>query len=87
MIEKYTDWRDLWTERNDRYVRLVEQAGFDRNLFMNSKPNKVVEVKYPEYVLTVPCAITSLGNDAVLFRRLSLPSAPRLRRSQANNCS
>ncbi|KAF2229325.1 hypothetical protein EV356DRAFT_521182 [Viridothelium virens] len=48
MLEKYSEWQQLWVERNDRHVKMMEQAAFDRNLFLNSKPTKHVELKYPE---------------------------------------
>ncbi|KAF2133043.1 hypothetical protein P153DRAFT_284319 [Dothidotthia symphoricarpi CBS 119687] len=48
MIEKYTDAQDKWARRNDIHVRMIEQAGDDRVLFMNTKPQEFVDMKFPE---------------------------------------
>ncbi|KAL6711790.1 hypothetical protein ACN47E_002833 [Coniothyrium glycines] len=39
---------DKWTEQNDLHVRMIEQAGSDRVLFMNTRPQEHVELKFPE---------------------------------------
>lgn len=51
MIDKYTEAQDKWATRNDMHVRMIEQAGDDRVLFMNTKPQEFVDVKFPEYVV------------------------------------
>ncbi len=42
--------QDELAERNDRHVRMVEQAGRDRVLFFNTKPDEHIEMNFPEYV-------------------------------------
>ncbi|KAI9709356.1 MAG: hypothetical protein M1820_003476 [Bogoriella megaspora] len=71
LMEKYKDWRELWVERNDRHVKMIEQAAFDRNLFMNTKPSRNVELKYPEFLnqgspWNVPAGHGSANIDAVI---------------------
>jgi hypothetical protein len=41
---------DKWTAQNDLHTRMIEQAGEDRVLFMNTRPQPHVEMKFPEYV-------------------------------------
>jgi hypothetical protein len=50
MINGYTDTTEKWTKRNDLHVRMIEQAGEDRVLFMNTAPHDHVNMKFPEYV-------------------------------------
>ncbi|CUS09081.1 unnamed protein product [Tuber aestivum] len=50
-IEYYSDVQDLWEKRNARRTVLIERAAADRTLFLNSEPNKTVQVKFPEYIL------------------------------------
>jgi hypothetical protein len=50
MIDGYTETAEKWSKRNDLHVRMIEQAGEDRVLFMNTKPHEHVEMKFPEYV-------------------------------------
>ncbi|PWW73136.1 hypothetical protein C7212DRAFT_332491 [Tuber magnatum] len=47
-IEYYLDVQDLWEKRNTRRTVLMERAAADRTLFLNSEPNKTVQVKFPE---------------------------------------
>ncbi|KAG0127997.1 hypothetical protein HOY82DRAFT_580333 [Tuber indicum] len=47
-IEYYSDVQDLWEKRNTRRTVLIERAAADRTLFLNSEPNKTVQVKFPE---------------------------------------
>jgi hypothetical protein len=42
---------DKWTSQNDLHIRMIEQAGEDRVLFLNTRPQEHVEMKFPEYVL------------------------------------
>ncbi|KAF1935713.1 hypothetical protein EJ02DRAFT_360897 [Clathrospora elynae] len=39
---------DKWTAQNDLHVRMIEQAGEDRVLFMNTRPQEHVEMRFPE---------------------------------------
>jgi hypothetical protein len=50
MIDGYTDSAEKWSQRIDLHVRMIEQAGEDRVLFMNTKPHEHVNMKFPEYV-------------------------------------
>ncbi|EUC41705.1 hypothetical protein COCMIDRAFT_40162 [Bipolaris oryzae ATCC 44560] len=43
-----TGLHDKWTTQNDLHVRMIEQAGEDRVLFLNTKPQEHVEMKFPE---------------------------------------
>ena len=36
VIHYYSDYKDEWTRRNELHTRAVEEAAFDRNLFLNS---------------------------------------------------
>ncbi|KAF2009796.1 hypothetical protein BU24DRAFT_455011 [Aaosphaeria arxii CBS 175.79] len=51
-ISKFTEKQDELAAYNDVHVRMMEQAGSDRVLFMNSKSQDHVPVKFPE-LLTV----------------------------------
>ena len=42
---------EKWTSQNDHHVRMIEQAGEDRVLFLNTRPQEYVEMKFPEYVI------------------------------------
>ncbi|KAF2028108.1 hypothetical protein EK21DRAFT_90931 [Setomelanomma holmii] len=48
MINGYTETSEKWSKRNDLHVRMIEQAGEDRVLFMNTKPQEYVDMKFPE---------------------------------------
>ncbi|PVH99503.1 hypothetical protein DM02DRAFT_615017 [Periconia macrospinosa] len=48
LIDKYTEAQEKWTARNDLHVRMIEKAGSDRVLFMNSAPDEHVPVRFPE---------------------------------------
>lgn len=50
-IDKYAEAQDKLARMNDLHVRMIEQAGEDRVLFMNAKPQEYVDMKFPEYVL------------------------------------
>lgn len=50
LIDKYTEKHDRLTEINTLHTSMMEQAGSDRVLFMNSKPQPFVDMKFPEYV-------------------------------------
>lgn len=50
IIDKYTESQERAAARNDMHVRMIEQAGEDRVLFMNTQPQEYVDMKFPEYV-------------------------------------
>ncbi|CAI6332112.1 unnamed protein product [Periconia digitata] len=52
LIDKYTEAQEKWTARNDLHVRMIEQAGSERVLFVNSTPQEYVPLKFPE-IMTV----------------------------------
>lgn len=45
LIEKYTDSQDLWAEKSHRHTAMVEQAGRDRSLFMDTAKSGVIPIK------------------------------------------
>ena len=47
---KYAEAEEKRQKRNDIHVRMIEQAGEDRVLFMNAKPQEYVDMRFPEYV-------------------------------------
>lgn len=50
VMDKYAEVEEKRTKRNDLHVRMIEQAGEDRVLFMNAKPQEYVDMRFPEYV-------------------------------------
>ncbi|MCJ1323949.1 hypothetical protein MMC10_000611 [Thelotrema lepadinum] len=48
IIEAYSTYKEEWTTRNTLHTRAVEQAAFDRNLFLNERGAKMVDLKFPE---------------------------------------
>ncbi|ORY14502.1 hypothetical protein BCR34DRAFT_479408 [Clohesyomyces aquaticus] len=48
MLHKYHSYGEQWTATNDLHVQLIEQAGRDRVLFANSKPQEFVPFKSPD---------------------------------------
>lgn len=52
MMDKYAEAEEKRQKRNDIHVRMIEQAGEDRVLFMNAKPLEHVDMRFPEYVPT-----------------------------------
>ncbi|KAF2186942.1 hypothetical protein K469DRAFT_705481 [Zopfia rhizophila CBS 207.26] len=48
LIEKYTNWEETWSARNDLHVKMIEQAARDRTLFVNTRPQDHVDLKFPE---------------------------------------
>ncbi|GME22362.1 hypothetical protein GTA08_BOTSDO02680 [Neofusicoccum parvum] len=48
MIDAYAGYRDTWAERNKLHTDMIEQAAFDRNLFLNSTPRRHVDLNFPE---------------------------------------
>lgn len=51
MVDMYSDYRQTWAERNKLHTDMIEQAAFDRHLFLNSTPRRHVDLTFPEYVL------------------------------------
>ncbi|KAL2352314.1 hypothetical protein BJ546DRAFT_989312 [Cryomyces antarcticus] len=47
-INSYSNWKEKWTDRNDLHTRMIEQAGADRNLFLNTMGSGKVNLKFPE---------------------------------------
>ncbi|KAH9878840.1 hypothetical protein J1614_002274 [Plenodomus biglobosus] len=43
-----TGWNDKWTAQNDLHVRMIEQAGEDRVLFLKTQHVDHVEMRFPE---------------------------------------
>ncbi len=50
LMDKYAEAEQKRTKQNDLHVRMLEQAGEDRVLFMNAKPQEYVDMRFPEYV-------------------------------------
>jgi hypothetical protein len=63
MINKYTEEQDKLARRNDLHVRMAEQAGEDRVLFYNTKPQEYVDMKFPEYVLPATESLSMLTTE------------------------
>ena len=51
LIDSYTENQEKAAKYNDLHVRMIEQAGEDRVLFMNTRPQEYIDMKFPEYVL------------------------------------
>ena len=52
---------------------MIEQAGEDRVLFLNTKPQEHVEMKFPEYVLSWHIGgYAMLGPDGVGYGNMRL---------------
>ena len=51
-MDKYAEAEEKRAKRNDLHVRMIEQAGEDRVLFMNAKPQEYVDMRFPECVLS-----------------------------------
>ncbi|KAF2196882.1 hypothetical protein GQ43DRAFT_444728 [Delitschia confertaspora ATCC 74209] len=47
-LAKYTDYTKDWEIRNDMHVRMIEQAGRDKALFLHAKPTDTVELRFPD---------------------------------------
>ena len=50
-MDKYAEAEERRAKKNDLHVRMIEQAGEDRVLFMNARPQEHVEMRFPECVL------------------------------------
>ncbi|KAB8356601.1 hypothetical protein FH972_024183 [Carpinus fangiana] len=48
LIAKYSEYKDTWATRNALHTQMVEQAGRDRNLFLNTPQPNHIELRFPE---------------------------------------
>lgn len=48
VLERWSDYRSRWEERNAIHTRMVEQAGHDRNLFINTPEPNWHDLRMPE---------------------------------------
>lgn len=52
LLEQWGDYREQNAIRNAMHTRLVEQAGHDKNLFLNTRIGEgYYEMRFPEYGL------------------------------------
>ncbi|KAF2806662.1 uncharacterized protein BDZ99DRAFT_500758 [Mytilinidion resinicola] len=47
-IDSYSEYKAFWAEQNDIHVKALERAGADRNLFIHSKGQQTVDLKFPD---------------------------------------
>ncbi|KAL2758845.1 hypothetical protein ACRALDRAFT_1075252 [Sodiomyces alcalophilus JCM 7366] len=47
-INEYRHWQETWEERNHLHTKAVEQAGFDRTLFLHAPENRNIDLRFPE---------------------------------------
>ncbi|KAH6682286.1 NADH:ubiquinone oxidoreductase 17.8kD subunit [Plectosphaerella plurivora] len=47
-IHEYHSWQEEWAERSHLHTKAVEQAGFDRALFLHAPANRDVDLRFPE---------------------------------------
>ncbi|KAL8974217.1 MAG: hypothetical protein Q9185_000214 [Variospora sp. 1 TL-2023] len=48
MLRAYDTWSNRWAVRNSLHTKAIEQAAHDRNLFHNTEPSPLIELKFPE---------------------------------------
>ncbi|KAF4309081.1 hypothetical protein GTA08_BOTSDO02680 [Botryosphaeria dothidea] len=48
MISAYDGYKQEWADRNKLHTDMIEQAAFDRNLFLNTTPRRHVDLTFPE---------------------------------------
>ncbi|KAI4185712.1 MAG: hypothetical protein L6R41_003970 [Letrouitia leprolyta] len=48
LLRRYDEWSNSWGERNALHTKAIEQAAHDRNLFHNSQPSPLVDLRFPE---------------------------------------
>ncbi|KAL8952080.1 MAG: hypothetical protein Q9222_001991 [Ikaeria aurantiellina] len=48
ILRRYDNWSNSWADRNSLHTKMIEQAGHDRNLFINSPPSPLVDLSFPE---------------------------------------
>lgn len=51
LIDGYAETVEKLAKRNDLHVRMIEQAGEDRVLFNNTRPQEYIDMKFPEYAI------------------------------------
>ncbi|KAI9662151.1 MAG: hypothetical protein M1831_002847 [Alyxoria varia] len=66
LLDKYSDWREEWEQRNAIHTRLVEQAGHDRNLFIHTPAPNHIELRFPEQFSTGSQVAVHAGSKANL---------------------
>lgn len=49
-IHEYHSWQEEWANRSALHTKAIEQAGFDRALFLHADVNRSVDVRYPEAI-------------------------------------
>ena len=52
IANKYAQYKEQFTQRNDMHTQMIEQAASDRVLFLNesNRSNRYVDLRFPEYV-------------------------------------
>lgn len=63
IIKKYEESHEALVATNAVHTAIMEQAGADRVLFMNSKPQEFVDMKFPEYVNPSSTSIDPRENE------------------------
>lgn len=53
-FRKLEDFGTEWETRNHLMTAALEQASHDKHLFLYAEPSKHIELKYPEYVASIP---------------------------------
>ncbi|ROT41576.1 hypothetical protein SODALDRAFT_357632 [Sodiomyces alkalinus F11] len=82
-IHEYRHWQETWEERNALHTKAVEQAGFDRTLFLHAPANRDIDLRYPEAVQSSAARNIPAGSQANLdhlvahYRNLHLAEEER----------
>ena len=56
-IQSISTPAEEWAERNALHTKAIQEAAYDRTLFLHAERNRVVDMRYPEYAspsLTFP---------------------------------
>ncbi|KAG9245970.1 hypothetical protein BJ878DRAFT_499131 [Calycina marina] len=48
LVEAYADYKERWATRNHLHTAMIEQAGFDRNVFQTAKGSAHIDLRFPE---------------------------------------
>jgi hypothetical protein len=48
LIDRYSDFKDSWSTRNNSHVEMLEQVAHDRHLFYSSKGSAHIDLRFPE---------------------------------------
>jgi hypothetical protein len=75
MIDAYTERTERWAKSNDLHVRMIEQAGEDRVLFQNTRPQEHVNMRFPEYVYNYDSPLQNTPIDGSETRHIHLPNS------------